>query len=275
MQPDVAVVLNVHPAHAENFRDMAELRTEKLSISEGLKEDGVLVVHDEIDDGEVRTEIARLRFGESNQADVALLEMTDSRARFRVGETDEFTANVPGGGRHRATSLCAVLAVMLALSRDIENACELSDELIPKGRGTYLQVAGITVIDDSYNANPASMRAALETLEQTPGRRYALLGEMLELGDQSAEFHAGLAELCRELDGVFCAGEGMRALVEELQGLQQGKLVEFWPDASDELIARLKTELRPNDTLLVKGSNRVFWVNDFVSRLLTALAADY
>jgi len=274
VQPDVAVVLNVHPAHRENFRDMAELRTEKLSISEGLKEDGVLVVHDEIDDGEVPTEIARLRFGESNQADVALLEMADNRARFRVGETGEITAHVPGGGRHRATSLAAVFAVMVALERDVEAACELSDDLIPRGRGTYLHVAGITVIDDSYNANPISMCAALETLAQAPPRRYALLGEMLELGDQSAEFHAGLAEFCRELDGVFCAGEGMRTLVEKLQGLQQGKVVEFWPNASDELIARLKTELRPNDTLLVKGSNRVFWVNDFVSRLLTALAAD-
>jgi UDP-N-acetylmuramoyl-tripeptide--D-alanyl-D-alanine ligase len=96
---------------------------------------------------------------------------------------------------------------------------------------------------------------------------------MLELGDQSAEFHAGLAEFCQSLDGVFCVGEGMRALADELQARPRGKLLGVWPEASDELIARLQAELRPNDTLLVKGSNRVFWVNDFVSRLISRMAA--
>jgi UDP-N-acetylmuramoyl-tripeptide--D-alanyl-D-alanine ligase len=161
VQPNVAVVLNVHPAHAENFCDMAELRTEKLSISEGLKEDGLLVVHDEIDDGELPADLARLRFGSTDAADVTLLDVTGDRANFRInssGRSGDVTAHVPGGGRHRASSLAAVFAVMLALDRDIGDACNLSDDLIPGGRGTHLEAGGITVIDDSYNATLCAAR---------------------------------------------------------------------------------------------------------------------
>lgn len=267
-RPHVAVVLNVHPAHRENFPDMAALRREKLSISQGLEPGGSLVVHDQIDDGELDDSLPRVRFGESAQADVQLLATAGTTARYRIG-SKEISAHVPGGGRHRAMSLAAVYAVMIALERDPAGATDLSDDLIPAGRGAATRVSDITVIDDSYNANPASMRAALISLAAREGRRFALLGEMLELGDESVRYHADLLNHCAELNGVFCIGEGMKPLYESLPGqIAAG----YAAAADDALLDKVVTLLEPGDSLLVKGSNRVFWANNTVPRLIERLS---
>lgn len=266
-QPDVAIVLNVHPAHRANFSSMSELRGEKLSISEGLQPNGQLIVHDLIDDQEIDAEVPRIRFGETDRAEVQLLHVDDMLASYRIGDR-QLQAHVPGGGEHRAMSLAAVLAVTVALGRDPESACYLKDDLIPKGRGAQTVVAGINIIDDSYNANPVSMRAALQTLSALPGRRYAVLGEMLELGEESAEFHAELAGFCDGLTGVFCVGEGMMVLATRLSPAQREGC---WESVDDDLLDKLVTTLKPGDTLLVKGSNRVFWSEGFVDKLGSAL----
>ncbi len=261
-KPDVAIVLNVHPAHAEHFESMEALRSEKLSISEGLGKGGVLVVEDAIDDAEVNPAIRRIRFGATDLADVQLLACDGVSARYRFDQ-EEITAHVPGGGAHRAMSLAAVLAVHLALGRDPRPACRLSDALIPRGRGTEIQVGGITIVDDSYNANPESMRAAIQSLASRPGRRLALLGEMLELGDRSAEFHVGLEQDCRRLDGVFLVGERMRPLADKLRN---GVLIDYRREA-EGVIDVLLSSLKQADTLLIKGSNRIFWAKNFVQQL--------
>ena len=269
-QPDVAIVLNVHPAHRANFASMTELRSEKLSISQGLRTGGMLVVHDLIDDVEIAATLPRVRFGETEQADVQLLSVDGASAQYRIGD-HQLQAHVPGGGVHRALSLAAVLAVTLALGRDPDSASDLNDDLIPKGRGAQFVAGGITLIDDSYNANPMSMRAALQTLNAMPGRRFALLGEMLELGDDSADFHAGLAEFCEGLTGVFCVGEGMNALAAKLTPEQD---LGYWQTADNQLLREIKATLQPGDILLVKGSNLVFWTIGFVDKLSKAITAD-
>jgi len=266
--PDVAVVLNVHPAHAANFSSLAELRTEKLSIAAGLGSDGTLVVEDLVDDAEVADEIRRLRFGNSASADVQLLGIDGLSASYQISGR-EFTAHIPGGGTHRARSLAAVLTVLLALQRDPAAACSLDDALLPVGRGTSRMVAGIELIDDSYNANPESMKAALDSLRVMPGRRFALLGEMLELGADSARYHTQLSQHCEGLDGVFCVGEGMRVLADTLPpDLCRG----HWPGADKSLVTTLSTTLHPGDKLLIKGSNKVFWAAGFVDQLAEALS---
>jgi UDP-N-acetylmuramoyl-tripeptide--D-alanyl-D-alanine ligase len=268
-RPHVAVVLNVHPAHRENFPDMAALRSEKLSISQGLEPGGTLVVHDQIDDSELSSALPRIRFGDSERADVQLLECSGSTAEYRIADS-EFSAHVPGGGDHRAMSLAAVFAVMTALNLDTAAATRMSDDLIPAGRGAETNVAGITVIDDSYNANPESMRAALTSLAARGGRRFALLGEMLELGEESARYHAELAECCSDLSGVFCVGAGMRPLYERLPSEM---LAVHAQDADRDLLETVLNSLQPGDTLLVKGSNRVFWANATVPQLISRLSS--
>ncbi len=262
--PDVAVVVNVHPAHRENFSSMAALTAEKLSIRAGLPADGVLAVEDGVDCRGLPDTVRVRRFGRSDGADVQLLDCAGGRARYRIGDR-ELEARVPGGGAHRALSLAAVLCVLDTLGRDPAAACALPDSLIAPGRGRELAVGGVTLIDDSYNANPESMKAALAALAQrSDGRRFALLGEMLELGDESAAFHRELAPLTESLDGVWCVGAGMRALCD---ALPRGKLLGYFDVADAALTTAVTDRLTSGDTLLVKGSNRVFWARDYVNTL--------
>jgi UDP-N-acetylmuramoyl-tripeptide--D-alanyl-D-alanine ligase len=269
VNPHVALVLNVYPAHVEYFGTLDALRREKVSIAEGLVSDGTFVAPDVLDLVDAR--VARvLRFGETERADVQLLDLdaTRLRARFRVGKR-VIEARVPGGGKHRALSLAAVIACIVAIGEDPTCAAALDDALIPRGRGARRVVNGIVVIDDSYNANPVSLRAALEELAtETGGRRYALLGEMRELGNDAPRLHRELADACASLDGVFCVGSGMQPLYDALPAHVRLGFAESQDQVSvDQLIAGLTA----GDRLLVKGSNRVFWVHGFVERLIAAL----
>lgn len=270
-RPDVAVVLNVHPAHRENFASMQALTREKLSICEGLPDGGNLVVEDAVAADGLRGDLVVSRFGRSATARVRLLDATGSEAVYEIGGR-RLTAHVPGGGVHRALSLAAVLCVLDVLGRDLTDACHLPDTLIAPGRGQLRRAGGVLVIDDSYNANPESLRAALVELAARPEvRRYALLGEMLELGAEGPAFHAALASGASGLDGVFCVGEGMRPLCEALPA----DAARYWcSDADDALLDRLADTLQPGDAILVKGSNRVFWAKDFANRLIARLGCE-
>jgi UDP-N-acetylmuramoyl-tripeptide--D-alanyl-D-alanine ligase len=268
-RPHVAVVLNVHPAHRENFRDMQELLEEKLSIHRGLGAGGHLVVEESLDLASVAAGLVVTRFGRGDSARVQLLELAGSTARYRVGDR-YLEAQVPGGGEHRALTLAAVLGVLDALGEDPARAAALPETLVPAGRGRRHVMAGITIIDDSYNANPESMAAALRSLAAEPAtRRFAVLGEMLELGDEGPDYHRALAPRCAGLDGVFTVGAGMRALAETLGATDVA--IDWRAEADDALLDVLARTLRAGDVLLVKGSNRVFWTQGYFSQIAVRL----
>lgn len=271
VQPSVSVLLNVHQAHAENFAGREDLQREKLSIINGLKSNSYLVVEDSVNLEALPTDLKVLTFGHSETADIRLLGVDAKGARYSIGGV-ELLARVPGGGVHRALSLGAVLGVLTVLGREPGPALDLPETLIPRGRGNRLIRNGVTLIDDSYNANPASMAAALKTLVEAPGRRFALLGEMLELGEASAAAHADLAPLCAELDGIYLAGEGMRPLADTLLEQYPG-LAQWCETPDDALQTTLAADLAPGDTLLIKGSNRVFWARNFVEILSARLTS--
>lgn len=257
--PHVAVLLNVQSAHIGNFANFEALRREKCAISTGLLPGGTLVVHEDV---ACNVDVACLTFGTSEAADLRLVGMDGAIAHYRFQGSD-LRACVPGGGQHRALTLAAVLGALHALGRDLEPALAMDDAVVPGGRGTVLSIGGIEVIDDSYNANPASMTGALRAFQARPaGRRLAVLGEMLELGGQSEALHQSLQPELEGLDGVWLVGEGMRVL--EAPASMRG----WCQRADDALIDALVTELRPGDVLLVKGSNRVFWATGFVSKLV-------
>jgi len=269
VQPDVALVLNVGQAHIEYFEDWHALRREKLSIGDGLAVGGALVVPDDLE-LEPSPDRARrvVRFGADRGADVQLVDfdVRRQRAHYRIGR-DGYGAHVPGGGRHRALTLGAALACLDAAGLATGAALELPDDLVPAGRGNRHRVGGRTLIDDSYNANPASMAAALEGLTTELPPRYALIGEMLELGPQAAALHAALAPHCAGIEGVICVGRGARALFDALPA--SGRLAYF--ENVDEIdIGALDAMIPSRATVLVKGSNRVFWAKAFVRRLLDA-----
>jgi len=268
--PTVALVLNVRPAHLQFFASIDALRREKLSICNGLIDGGVAVLPDDLDARELPAMAHTLRFGESNDADVSLQDYEpDTRiATYRI-RGRLYRARVPGGGRHRAMSLAAALACLVAAEQPIDAALTLPDTIVPRGRGSHVSVGGVEIIDDSYNANPTSMAAALRGLVGEPARRtIAILGEMRELGVGSEEFHRQLAPQCDGISRIVCVGPGMRPLWD---ALPQSQRLLYGEDAQSLPLVDIVSELTPGDVVLIKGSNRVFWVHDFVRRLTDAL----
>ena len=267
VRPTLALVLNVHPAHIEFFADLNAIRQEKLSIYKGLQENGLLIVEESIVREELPAELRVLTFGEGEGAYCRLLHCAGNAATYRLAGR-EIHARVPGGGHHRALSLGAVLCALAVLGRDVQDACNLPDSLIPGGRGNERQCADLTLIDDSYNANPASMKAALAGLRKHSGRTVAVLGEMLELGADSAALHEGLAPACAHIDRIVAIGDGIKPLWRKLPTQRRW----LWREkADDELLLRLAADLKGGDVVLIKGSNRVFWSSQFAVRLGDAL----
>lgn len=272
VQPTVAVVVNVGLAHRENFADDDGIRREKLSIVEGLGPDGWLVVHDEVDlKGIDRDRVCR--FGQRADSQVQLLSVTGLTATYRCG-SERFEAQVPGGGVHRALTLASVLAVLMVLGRPLTDAQRLPDSLVRPGRGAVALCAGIAVIDDSYNANPASVLAALAQLRDAPplvGRRYALLGAMAELGSAAAAGHEAALAGCSGLDGVWLVGEPW----QERRRAAECPVLGWWPELDDNAAVALEENiietLEKGDNLLIKGSNSVFWQRGYAARLQSLL----
>ena len=271
VMPTVALLLNVRPAHLQYFESIGALRREKISIFEGLIDTGVAVVPDDLDASGVRADVRRMTFGRSSSADVSLRDYrSETRtATFRIAGRSR-VARVPGGGAHRAMSLAAVLACLVGADQPIDAALQLPDSIVPQGRGSRISIGGVEIIDDSYNANPTSMVAALQGLASEPARHtVAILGEMRELGDGSAEFHRQLAPHCERITRIVCVGKGMDPLWDALSDRQRLTRA----DTVDTLsLLDLVAELEPGDVVLVKGSNRVFWANDFVQKFSDALA---
>ena len=126
------------------------------------------------------------------------------------------------------------------------------------------------IVDDSYNANPASMSAALKALKtsQAP-RKVAVLGEMLELGDLTAQAHAEIVASAAELDHIVCVGHAFADCATS------GSNMVWFAEANDELEAHLKHTLASGDRVLFKGSNRVFWQHQFVSKFISSLESNF
>ena len=257
--PDVAVVLNVHPAHIEFFDDIGALRREKLSISQGLRNGGTLVCLDALDRGPLDPGTRVLTFGLGEQADVRLLRSEGGVAALST-PSGSIEAAIPGGGEHRALSLAATAAVLLAFGEDPARIGRIGADAVPAGRGNRIRIGPVTLIDDSYNANPASMAAALQSLSTESGRKIALLGEMLELGVDGERLHAGMAAACLDIDKMVCVGAAMDALYARLPRRQR---LAFFPSPSEIDTDAIVDALRPGDVVLLKGSNRVFWSRDF------------
>ncbi len=270
VRPDVALVLNVLPAHLGQFRHLEDIRREKLSIVRGLADDGVLVVHEKISlEGVDHPHIVTFGTGPSATVSGRFSPEGDDGRIIATVRGQEYSFRIRGGGEHRALTALACLAVVHALGADPDHAVEVLDDLeSPAGRGNVIQAGGMLVVDDSYNANPASMRYAIDAVSrQAGGRRIALLGEMLELGTESDALHAGVLDGCAVFDGVVTFGAGFSRAQERLPGNHWGHY-----DSVDEFdLHDFVRRLQPGDRILVKGSNRVFWVNRFVTSLLQAL----
>jgi UDP-N-acetylmuramoyl-tripeptide--D-alanyl-D-alanine ligase len=270
-RPTVALVVNVQPVHLEKLGSLEAIRKEKVSIVLGLPKDGVLVLPAALAAPEWTGRL--VRFGEGGQ-----VRELHHAAR---GESWDVSADVGGstiafsltpGAPHRVQNALAALASVHAAGLDPTALASVLGQVgIMTGRGVEQTAAGVTLIDDSFNGNPASVGAALDSLKARPvdgGRRLAILGDMLELGADAPAYHADLANNIAGIDGVFSVGPLMRYLYDCLPA---GKGLGWHEDPATLDVQAIAALLRSGDAVVIKGSKKIFWVNKFVPRLLAAL----
>ena len=274
VRPHVALITTVEPVHSGNFPGEDAIAAEKASIFDALEPGGIAIInadnrHAAALSGHAASVGAGriVRFGQAADADVRLLSMKAD------GEGSLIEAEVEGArvcyrlalaGRHQALNSLGVLAVVHHLGGDVAAAASaLGDIVPPPGRGVRHEIAlaggSALLIDESYNASPVAVRAALEVLAEVPtgkgGRRIAVLGDMLELGDTAVAQHIALAADVerRKIDLVFAVGPLMNRLYGQLQTSRRGGAA---GDAR-AMAALLASVVRPGDVILVKGSRRI------------------
>jgi UDP-N-acetylmuramoyl-tripeptide--D-alanyl-D-alanine ligase len=264
VRPHVALITTIAPAHLEFFGNSDAIADAKSEIFETIVPGGAALVPGDIP--ETSRLIARaqqagvsriLTFGRKPNCDARLLEAEEIDGAMHIkadicGKPVE--ARIGALGEHIAANAVGALAAVLELGGDVFNAAAaLKNFAALKGRGERFDAGGIHVIDESYNANPASMKAALAMLASARGRRIAVLGDMLELGSDGSKIHAELVGPLKEnkVDLVFASGPLMKSLWDALPSERRGG----YAAASSELIAAVMGVLRAGDTVLVKGSN--------------------
>ncbi|MGY8665434.1 UDP-N-acetylmuramoyl-tripeptide--D-alanyl-D-alanine ligase [Bradyrhizobium sp. UFLA05-109] len=272
-RPTVALVVNVQPVHLEKLGSLEAIRREKLSIALGLPNDGVLVLPADIAAPEWRGKV--IRFGDGTEVrELGHTPQGESwQVRAQVGGK-EIDFSLTPGAPHRVHNALAALASIHAAHLDAAALASRLDGVgIMTGRGVEQTVGGITVIDDSFNGNPASMAAALESLKarhMNVGRRIAVIGDMLELGTDAPSYHVNLAKHLDGIDGVYCVGPLMHHLYQKLPPAKSLG----WHDDPATLAPRDVADLlKAGDVVVVKGSKKMFWVNKFVPGLVAALQA--
>ncbi len=260
----VALVTTIAAAHLEYFGTCEAIADAKSEIFEGVVPGGAALIPSDNQYTErliaraKQSHVARiLGFGANPGSDARLLSYEESGEGARVkadvlGQPVEFRIGAPG--RHIAANALGALLCVAAADGDVLNAAAALKEFSAlKGRGARFAAGGVEVIDESYNANPASMAAALALLGAASGRRIAVLGDMLEMGPDAAAHHAGLAQAVEaaHVDLVFLCGPLMKALWDALPAERRAA---YAPNSA-ELAAGVASAVLAGDTVLVKGSN--------------------
>ena len=257
-EPDVAVITNIGTAHIGRLGSREAIATAKCEITAALHPQGVVV----IPAGDPLLEQALAAVWQGRVLRVRLEDDPDITADL-IGAVrndrlllDQASIPLPLDGRHNARNLLLALAVGSHLGVDPASAAQLHVN-IPGGRNRRLQQGGLTLLDETYNASPEAVLAALDLLADQPGRRFAVLGTMLELGDRSIELHQQVAARAAalKLDGVVLVdgGDEGQAMANVASGLDRLALVAT-PEAA---AAPLGQWLQAGDVVLLKASRGV------------------
>jgi UDP-N-acetylmuramoyl-tripeptide--D-alanyl-D-alanine ligase len=271
VRPHTVVITTVQPVHLEFFDSVEKIAQAKAEIFGGLEPGGVAILnrdnhqYDLLKFLAATAGVARIHtFGENPAADSHVQKLVSYPGGSSVDASilgEEITYKIGAPGKHHVKNSLAVLTAAVDMGADLAKAGLALDTMrAPKGRGEVTRLplpnGAFNLIDDSYNANPASMRAALAVLGETPvtrpGRRVAVIGDMRELGANSDRLHAELAQPISEagIDAVYCAGPHMHALWQELPHELKAHYCEDAKDLEEVLL----TDVRAGDVVMVKGS---------------------
>lgn len=271
VRPHVAIITTVQPVHLEFFDSVEKIAQAKAEIFAGLEPDGIAILNKDNRQFDLLKFLAVTAgvptiqtFGEDPSADSHIERMASHPAGSSVDAVilgQEITYKVGAAGKHHVKNSLAVLTAVCDLGADLAKAGLALDTMrAPKGRGEInrLPLPGgeLFLIDESYNANPASMKAALAVLGETavkrPGRRIAVIGDMRELGTDADRLHAELCQPIAEagIDAVYCVGPHMHALWEQLPQ----KLRAHYSESAKDLEEVLLNDIRPGDVVMIKGS---------------------
>jgi UDP-N-acetylmuramoyl-tripeptide--D-alanyl-D-alanine ligase len=271
VRPHAAIITTVEAVHIEFFKSVAEIADAKAEILEGLEPGGIAILPR--DNPHFSRMAARakelgvakiLGFGADVASDARLVNCVTSESGNSVEALvagDKFSFEMGLAGRHQAINALAVLAAVLALGGDLHRAArDLGQSRALKGRGQREEIAlaggALLLIDESYNASPAAMRAALSVLAGIKptkgGRRIAILGDMRELGGEGAALHISLRDdiVAAGIDQVYCVGPLMAGLFAILPTSMQAQHAA----ESIAMVAPVMAGLRAHDVVLVKGS---------------------
>jgi UDP-N-acetylmuramoyl-tripeptide--D-alanyl-D-alanine ligase len=280
-RPDAVVLTNVRAAHLEFFGSVREIGDAKGEILDGLESNGLVVAN--ADDPEVMRIAARhsgriVTFALESEADhraceIEVLGQGGTQFTWRA-DGDDVKVRLPLLGTYNVENFLAAAACASELGVSREAIAEAAEGATPEQwRGQIHHSRGATIVDDSYNSNPAALEKALKSARELPGRRHwAVLGAMLELGKSSTEYHQQLGARAVEegFSVILGVGEEARALVESVR--RSGGESE-WFASADEVAPAAAARLEPGDVILVKGS-RGIGLETVVEYLLAAEAGN-
>lgn len=273
VRPDIAIITAVESVHIENFENEQGIADAKAEIFDGVAMGGTAILNADnrwfayLKEKAEGKGLRVLSFGEAKGADARVHEIVcaanGGRARLEIGgEVIPFSLRL--AGRHHLNNAAAILLAVHALGQDVMKAAQALGKMEPvAGRGTFEKLDlgdpdnPVTLIDESYNASPAAMNAAFKVLALIDpgrgGRRIAVLGDMLELGRDSARMHADLSLPLQAADVqlVYTSGKMMKHLQEALPANRRGAHT----DNSHEMAKIVPDVLSPGDVVMVKGSN--------------------
>jgi UDP-N-acetylmuramoyl-tripeptide--D-alanyl-D-alanine ligase len=263
--PDFTILTNISYTHLEGLGNIEGVANAKAEFIENMVGNGILITN--ADDDWCNRIASRfngkvIRFGFNKSADIKASNVKRTESGFVFTVNDSFTVKLSVLGKHNVYNALAVIAICNAVGISMENICDkFIDFKLPPMRMEKQVYGDIVVVNDGYNSNPSSMTAALEEFSQltTPGRKILVCGDMLELGDYAESMHREIgAKVAKaDIDILWTVGSFSRFVAEEAiaNGMSEERILSC--ETSEEVSSSITSQLRKNDTVLIKGSRGI------------------
>lgn len=263
VKPDICVITNIGYCHLENLGDRDGVLRAKVEMFEYFNENGAVILNG--DDDKLSTikkvkGIAPIFFGNNSERDIHTDEIRNfglngSNVKLHVG-VDGIDIHIPIAGEHMVYNVMAAAAVGTYMGLSLENIKNGIENLKAiSGRNSIIHTKCLTIIDDCYNANPVSMKSAIDTLNTATTRKVAILGDMLELGENEIQLHkeVGTYIKSRNIDLLICTGQLTEELAKEVSDSTSVQVIYY--SNKQKMIDNMSNHIRVDDTILVKSSN--------------------